>query len=385
MKIAFIGQKGIPSISGGVEKHVEDLATSLVKAGHEVLVYTRPNYTSKKLKNFQGVKLISLPSLGTKHLDAISHTILACLDVIFKREVDIIHFHSIGPSSLIWLVKLLKPKTPVIATYHSQCYFHKKWGSLARLYLKFGEYMCLKLADQVISVSESLKNYAEEKYSRVTACIPNGIIMPKNLRADKIKKWGLEKDNYIVAISRLVQHKGIPYLINAYQALNTDKKLVIVGDGAYTDNYVKFLKELAANNKNIIFTGPQTGDTLKELFFNAYLFVQPSESEGLSIALLEAMSYGRGALVSSITENKEVIKDNNFIFKNKSVISLTYKLNNLLNNKELVKEAGVTNKVNVKENYNWQKKVKDVINIYNHALNYKEEEVYKFRLVKIYK
>ncbi|MFH1822313.1 MAG: glycosyltransferase family 4 protein [Patescibacteria group bacterium] len=385
MKIAFIGQKGIPSISGGVEKHVEDLSTSLVKAGHEVLVYTRPNYTSKKLKNFQGVKLISLPSLGTKHLDAISHTILACLDVIFKREVDIIHFHSIGPSSLIWLVKLLKPKTPVIATYHSQCYFHKKWGSFARLYLKLGEFVSLKFADEVISVSESLKNYAEEKYSRVTICIPNGIIMPKNLKADKIKKWGLAKDNYIVAISRLVQHKGIPYLINAYQSLDTNKKLVIVGDGAYTNDYVNFLKKLAANNKNIIFTGPQTGNTLKELFSNAYLFVQPSESEGLSIALLEAMSYSRAALISSIPENKEVIKDNNFIFKNKSVISLTYKLKNLLDNEKIVKQAGAINKANARENYNWLKKVKEIVNVYNQALNCKQKEVYKFRLVKIYK
>ena len=130
MKIAIIGQKGIPSISGGVEKHVEDLSVRLVQAGHEVLAYTRPNYTNKNLKEHKGVQLISLPSFATKRLDAITHTFRACLDVA-KRDVDVIHFHSIGPSSLIWLVKLLNPHTPVIATFHCQDYLHQKWGVFA--------------------------------------------------------------------------------------------------------------------------------------------------------------------------------------------------------------------------------------------------------------
>ena len=86
MKIALIGQKGIPAISGGIEKHVENLAFNLLEYGHEVYVYTRPNYTSKKLKEYKGINLISLPSIPTKHLDAISHTFLACLNVIFCRN-----------------------------------------------------------------------------------------------------------------------------------------------------------------------------------------------------------------------------------------------------------------------------------------------------------
>ncbi len=154
MKIAFIGQKGIPAKSGGVETHVEDLSTRLVELGHEVLVYTRPNYTDKNLKEFKGVKLVSLASVATKHFDAISHTIRACFDVV-RQDVDVVHFHSIGPSSMIWLVKLLKPGLPVVATFHTRCYEHQKWGRFAKFCLKAAEAICCKFSDQTIAVSKT--------------------------------------------------------------------------------------------------------------------------------------------------------------------------------------------------------------------------------------
>jgi glycosyltransferase involved in cell wall biosynthesis len=165
MKIIMIGQKGIPSRGGGVEKHVEDLSTRLVNAGHEVLAYTRPSYTEKHLKEYKGVRLISLPSVKTKNLDAISHTFLACLHLIFRiRKVDIVHFHAIGPSSLLLLIKIFRPGIKIVSTFHCQDYFHQKWGFFAKTYLKLGEYICCKFSDKTIAVSEELKKYAEKKY-----------------------------------------------------------------------------------------------------------------------------------------------------------------------------------------------------------------------------
>ncbi len=117
MKIAFIGQKGIPAIMGGVEKHVEELAVRLAALGHEVFVYVRHNYTYKNLQEFKGVKLIHLPSISTKHLDAISHTFLATLHALFC-SYDIVHYQAIGPSFLSWIIKLFKRKTLLL--------FHKK-------------------------------------------------------------------------------------------------------------------------------------------------------------------------------------------------------------------------------------------------------------------
>ena len=367
MRIAFIGQKGIPAKFGGVEKHVEDLSRRLAAAGHEVIVYTRPNYTDPQLGIWQGVKLISLPSIGTKHLDAITHTIRAILNVA-RREVDVIHFHSIGPSSLIWLIKLIKPKTPVVATFHMQCYHHQKWGRAARLYLKFGEWVCCNFADRTLVVSRTLQKYAAEKYRKPIIYIPNGVEIRNVTGAENIKAWELAPNNYIVAVSRLVRHKGLQYLIKAFKNLRTDKKLVIVGDGAFIDKYVAELKAMARGDERIIFTGNQIGSALDELFANAYLFVQPSESEGLSIALLEAMSYGRGALVSDIPENLEAVGEQGITFKNKSVRDLREKLTELMLNSEQVSENGRLNRERVRVHYNWNDIAMEIGQIYDQVL-----------------
>lgn len=382
MKIAFIGQKGMPFRFGGVEKHVEDLAVRLAAAGHEVLVYTRPNYTDPSLRRHRGVKLVSLRSIHTKNLDAISHTFRACLDAA-KRDLDLVHFHSIGPSSLIWFFKLLRPKVPVIATYHAQCYTHQKWGAPAKAYLKFGELIACTLADKTIAVSHNLETYAKEVYGNPVTYIPNGVAVNRASGADKIGRWGLRSGSYIVAVSRLVRHKGLHYLIEAFKNLKTDKKLVIVGDGAFTDDYVKEIKESAAENGRIVFTGNQTGDTLDQLFTNAALFVQPSESEGLSIALLEAMAHALPVLVSDIPENREAVGAGSFLFKSKSEKDLEEKLDFLLSNPEIARLSGEVNRRRVEANYNWDTIIEDILKIYREALKEKAENKKRFSRLRL--
>lgn len=370
MKIVFIGQKGIPAKFGGVEKHVSDLATKLAGLGHEVIVYTRSNYTDPDLLEYKGVRLINLPNIATKNLDAISHTFLACLDLIFRRKkVDIVHFHSIGPSSLIWLIRLFKPKTPIVSTFHTQCYFHKKWGVLARTYLKLGEYVCCKFSQKVIVVSKTLKKYVDKKYGIESLNIPNGVYLPSLIKPSIIKeKWGLSSESYILFVARLIRHKGAHYIIDAYKKLKTDKKLVVVGGGFFTDKYVSEVQEMAKDNENIIVTGEQSGKALAELFSNAYCFVQPSESEGLSIALLEAMSYRRMVLSSDIPENKEIVLDNGMTFENKNINSLAEKLQYLLSHPDLVKEKGDKGHSHVAKYYNWNIIVDDILNVYESLL-----------------
>ncbi len=379
MRIAFIGQKGIPGEGGGVEKHVEELSTRLVQHGHEAIVYTRPNYTDKRLKEYRGVKLISLPSVATKNLDAISHTILACLDLIFrKRKVDIIHFHSIGPSSLIWLVKIFKPRTPVISTFHSQCYLHKKWGVFARLYLKSGELASCKLADKTVVISESLKKLAKSKYSTSAEYIPSGAAIKERVAIHEIeKKWGLREGGYILTVSRLLPVKGIHYLIKAYGRIKTDKKLVIAGGGVYTDKYINQLKALAKDNDNIIFTGNLSGEILDELYSNAYLFIQPSEIEGLSVALLEAMSFGLPVLTSDIPENMEAVGGAGLLFKNKDIKDLENQLIYAFNNPDLIREKAKEAKERVKKYYNWDVIVGEIIRVYNEALELKSDSSFR--------
>jgi len=362
MKIAFIGQKGVPTRNGGIEKYTENLALNLVKRDHEVFVYSR-HYYSGGLKEYKGIKIISVLNIRTKHLEAISNTFFACLDVIF-RKVDVINFQAIGPASLIWLVKLFKPKTPIIFTFHCQDYYHQKWGKLARWYLKLGERIGCRWADKVIVTSHVLADYVKQTYNFEPIYIPYGAYTLEKVAVQDIRRWGLEKENYIVYIGRLVRHKGVHYLIAAYKQIKTDKKLVIVGESAYTDSYVQELHQLAAGDDRIIFTGNQSGLVLNELFSNAYLFVQPSEYEGLSVALLEAMGWGLACLVSDIPQMKEGIADSGVTFENKNAADLKIKLEALLNNPEEVKRLGALASQRVNQEYNWSNITSNIEKLY---------------------
>ncbi|MBI5077431.1 glycosyltransferase family 4 protein [Candidatus Falkowbacteria bacterium] len=371
MKIAFIGQKGIPMKFGGVEKHVERLAIGLARKGHQVYVYTRPWYTHAKMKTHKGVHLISLPSIRTKHLDAITHTFLASLDVL-KKDYDIVHYHGVGPSLLAWIPHLFKPRTKVVITFHCIDRQHQKWGALARLALRFGEIAAVKFGHDTITVSKTLQMYCADKYGAKTIYIPNGIDLLPAMPAKEIKKkFSLTKDSYLLFVSRLVKHKGAHYLIEAFNQIKTDKKLVIVGDSAFTDAYVKKIKGLAASNPNIIFTSMVRGGTRlwRELYSNAHLMIHPSESEGLPIVILEGMSFGLPILVSDIPENMEAIAGGHgFSFHSGNVKDLKQKLEHLLRSPKLLKQVGVGARKYVIKNYNWKDIVESVERVYRDLL-----------------
>ncbi len=380
MKIALIGQKGIPMKFGGVEKHVERLAVGLAQKGHDVYAYTRPWYTPKRLKRYQGVNLISIKSINTKNFDAISHTWRSSWHAV-KQGYDIIHYHGVGPSLLAWIPRLFNPKARVIITFHCLDRKHQKWGWLARFALYLGEITAVKFAHDTITVSKTLQFYCSDNYGANTVYIPNGIDLPKFVAPQEIKKLGLEKDKYILFISRLVRHKGAHYLIEAYNSLKTDKKLVIAGGSAFTDDYIKEIKAKAKNNKNIIFTSTvQGGSRLwSELYSNAYAMVHPSESEGLPIVVLEGMSFALPVLVSDIQENMEVVAGGHgFSFENKNVQDLQEKLQYVLDCPKLVKKVGQDARNYVNKNYNWKSIVNSVERVYEEALDvYLQEKEYK--------
>jgi glycosyltransferase involved in cell wall biosynthesis len=386
MKIAFIGQKGVPTKSGGVERHVEELAARLAKKGHEVFLYARNNYTEKSLAEYRGIKIIRLPSISTKNLDAITHTFFATLHALFQNY-DVIHYHSIGPASLSFLIKLFKRKTALIATYHCQDYNHKKWGTFAKLYLKFGELAASVFPDRTIAVSKILGEHIFKKYKRKATIIPNGMDVSPVKESDYLAKWNLQKGGYVVYIGRLIRHKGVHYLIQAFKNLEDKhlargKKLVIVGEGFYTDDYVKELKDSSRGRENIIFTGNLSGEALSQLFSHSYLFVQPSESEGLSLALLEAMGYGKAVLSSDIPENMEPLNDQAAIFfRTGDAADLEEKLVGLINDPVLVKQMGEAGMAKAREEYSWDTVVDKIEASYLDILAQKRN--YKFKTPQI--
>lgn len=335
MRIIMIGQKGLPAREGGVERHVEDLATRLTREGHEVIAYCRASYAPSQTipSSYLGVRLIRVPAIPTKHLETMTQTFLASIHALFCAA-DIIHYHGIGPSLFAWIPRLLAPRVRVIATFHCQDYYHQKWGVFARLVFRIGEVVACTMTHSTIAVSKTIQEYIKKTYGRDAAYLPNAVALGKRMPADRMKSYGLEKGKYLLLVSRMVRHKNIHFVIQGYQRLTRAHvvlpKLVIVGSSCHTDEYVKEVKELASGNQNILFLGEQDTAFLAELYSNARLFVHASASEGLSYALLEAMSYGCPVLVSDIAENKEVLHAVGTTFKTNDLKDFMVRLNETL-------------------------------------------------------
>ena len=373
-RIAMIGHKRIPSREGGVEIVVEELSKRLVKQGYLVEAYNRSGYhvsgrqfDEKRGKYYQGIRIHTIPTFRNTKLNAIVYSILATLRALFGRY-QIIHFHAEGPCIMIWLPKLFGIK--VVATIHGLDWQRSKWGNFASKMLKTGEKMAAKRADAVIVLSSNVQNYFRETYGRETLFISNGIERPRLVEADLIcKEYGIEKNGYYLFLARLVPEKGVHYLIEAYEAMDTDRKLIIAGGRSGDDAYMEMLFRHAEKNKNIIMTNFVQGQLLEELFSNAFAFVLPSDVEGMAISLLEAMSYGNCCIVSDISENTEVVEDKAITFRHGDVADLQHKMEELEEDPELAEKYRIQAADFICAKYNWDMVTNQTIQVYEAVKN----------------
>ncbi len=369
MKIAMIGQKRIPSREGGVEVVVTELSTRLSAMGYQVEAYNRSGYhvSGKEFddgrgKLYKGVRIITVPTFRNGKLNAIVYTVLGTLRALFGRY-DVIHYHAEGPCIMLWLPKLFGIR--VVATIHGLDWQRAKWGNFASYILKAGEKAAARYADEVIVLSRNVQDYFKDVYHRETHYIPNGVNRPEKKEVREIeKKYGLKKDGYILFVARLVPEKGLHYLIEAFRGINTDKKLVIAGGSSHSFEYMEKVQKMAAKDKRILMTDFVQGRVLEELYSNAYVFVLPSDVEGMAISLLEAMSYGNCCLVSDIKENIEVVGDKAEAFAKGNVEDLKRKLTGLLKSPDIVDKYKKESSGFICAKYSWSDVLEQTLALY---------------------
>ena len=373
-KIAMIGHKRIPSREGGVEIVVDEIATRLTRRGYHVDAYNRSGYhvsgkqfDEKRGKIYNGIRLLTIPTFKSSSLNAIVYSVLATFRALFGNY-GVIHYHAEGPCVMLGVPKLFGKR--VIATIHGLDWQRAKWGNFAARVLKYGEKQAAKRADEVIVLSRNVQDYFREEYHRETIFIPNGIDKPCIREARQIREqFGLLGNDYILFLARIVPEKGAHYLIEAYKQLKTDKKLVIAGGDSHAEEYMQKIYQYARENKNMILTGFVQGRVLEELFSNAYVFVLPSDVEGMAISLLEAMSYGNCCLVSDIPENTEVVEDYAVSFRKGNVEDLRAKLEYLLDNPDVTAKYKEKSSDFICRKYNWEDVVDKTIQVYSREGN----------------
>lgn len=373
LNIGMLGHKRIPSREGGIEIAVEELSIRMVERGNTVVCYNRKGhhvagaeFTRGKRDTYKGVRLIEVFTINIRGLAAMTSSVFGAIEASFSH-VDIVHIHAEGPAFMSWLPKLCGKK--VVVTIHGLDWQRAKWGKFASWYIKSGEKNAVKYADEIIVLSQSMKDYFEKEYKRKTIFIPNGVAKPKIVEAKEIKeKWDLDKDEYLLFVGRIVPEKGVHYLIEAFQNIENAslkylrrKKLVVTGSSSDT---AKYMNDLKAMGKNVIFTGFQQDRVLAELYSNAYVYVLPSNLEGMPLSLLEAMSYGNCCVVSSIKECTEVVEDKAVIFEKGNVGDLQLKLKDLIENEDKVTEYKNKAADFICKKYSWDDVVERTIKVY---------------------
>lgn len=373
LRIAMLGHKRIPSREGGVEIVVEELSTRMAALSNSVTVFNRRGHNAagkeydsssynKKQFTYKGVNVKSVPTINRKGLAAVSSSFFACMKAAFGKY-DVVHIHAEGPAYFCDIPHALGKR--VVVTIHGLDWQRAKWGKFASKFINGGEKHAVKYADEIIVLSKAVQDYFKITYDRDTVFIPNGVNRSKIIPAELITdKYGLKKNSYVLYLGRIVPEKGIHYLVNAFKEIKTDKKLVIAGGASDTDEYMGKLRDLAKADDRIIFTGFTQGQELEELYSNAYVYVLPSDLEGMPLSLLEAMSYGNCCLTSDIDECASVIENHGVTFMKSDTDDLKQRLEDLLNNAAVVDNYKSTAADFICNKYNWDDVVDRTLELY---------------------
>jgi glycosyltransferase involved in cell wall biosynthesis len=347
VRVAFIGGRGVVNKYSGIESWYEQAGHELARLGHEVTVYCRSYFTPPGTTH-NGMRIRHLPTIRTKHLETLVHTFLSTLHAI-TGDYDVIHYHCLGPALFSFLPRLVGKKT--VVSVQGLDWQRGKWGAVAARILRLGEAAAVAMPNATIVVSQTLQRHYRDHHQRETIYIPNGATPAQRRPPNRLREWDLTADDYILFLGRFSPEKNCHLLIEAFEKIDSTMKLVLAGGSSHSDAYVQGLRR--HESARIRFLPWISGNDLEELLSNAAVFVLPSELEGLSLALLDAMAAGVCVLTSDIPENREVVDGVGFTFRCGDKTDLERMLDALIRNPEFRRQASIRERERVQNQYQW--------------------------------
>ena len=359
----MLGVKTLPSASG-VEKVVEEVGSRLVARGHEVTVFTRAHLARSGPYEYRGIRVRPTWSIPTKHLDAATHAVAAALSM--DRATDVVHVHTTNFAPAVAISRVRR--IPVVVQSHGLDWRRAKWGAVASTYLWVSDAMSRHWSDDLVVVSRTLEAAYRRRSGRAPVVIPNGVAKWPAYAREDLKPLGLDDRRYILFAARLVPEKGCHVLLDAFDRLEPgDVHLVVAGEDLYDGAYAKTLAARAG--PRVHFVGAVLGDRFRALVQHADVFVLPSELEGLSTGLLEAMAAGRCIVASNLPENAEALGEAGVQFPSGDAAALTGALARVLADGGLRERLGQCARERAFSLYDWDASTELLEKVYQHAAN----------------
>lgn len=374
MKIALIGSRGIPARYSGFETFYEQLGVRLAARGHEVSVYNRSHFIKDVRGSYRGVRLVTLPSIPTKHLDTLTHTLLSSLHAL-TQGYDIAYYSIVGNSPLAWIPRMAGSK--VLLNVDGEDWAREKWGAFARWYQLRCERIACRTAHMIIADAREVRRRYRDLYRTESIFVPYGANIERSDNTEALVRWKIEPQRYLYYVGRFVPENAIDLLIRAFRKIDTDLKLVITGDAPYMDDYKRELYKLAEGDARIVFTGYAFGEDYRQLSSHALLYVQPSGVDGTRPALLDQLGFGNCVVVRNSKVNLEVIQEAGYAFdRDQPEASLTGLLQDLIRHPGKIITMKQTARQRIATYYNWEWVTDFYIDLFSRLINGKPTTSY---------
>jgi glycosyltransferase involved in cell wall biosynthesis len=346
MKLAILGTRGIPANYGGFETFAEELSVRLAARGHDVTVYGRSNNIRYSGKEYKGVKLVILPTIGTKHLDTVAHTFISVLHAVPQRFDCVLICNA---ANAMFAVVPRITGTPVALNVDGIERKRRKWGSLGRMYYRLSEYLSTIIPNVIVTDADVIREYYIQQYGAPSRMIAYGASCDRESTTEVQQKLHIQPRDYLLYVSRLEPENNAHLVIQAYASVHSEKPLLIVGDAPYAHDYIAGLKATA--DTRVRFTGAIYGTGYRELQSHAYLYIHATEVGGTHPALIEAMGAGNCVVVYDTPENHEVVGDCGIFFS--SVDELSQRIQLAIDDPHLVQSYGERARARVQSLYSW--------------------------------
>jgi glycosyltransferase involved in cell wall biosynthesis len=306
MKIAILGTRGIPARYGGFETFAEELSRRLVARGHQVTVYCRHRHSSSF---YEGVRLRYLPAIRHKYLETVAHTFLSTLDVMIRRPDAALYCNA---ANAVFTLLARTAGVPVVLNVDGLERKRKKWNALGRSWYRLSERLSTFCPNQVVSDAATIRDYYRSRYGKETVFIPYGAEVGRLATTAALERLGLESRRYFLYVSRMEPENNALMVREAFESVDTDLKLALVGDAPYAQDYIRRVRD--TRDPRIIIPGAIYGRAYHELLSHCFAYIHATEVGGTHPALIEAM--GRGALTLYLLteENREVAGDAGIAF-----------------------------------------------------------------------
>ncbi len=348
MKIAILGTRGIPANYGGFETFAEECAAGLVARGHLVTVYCRSHYVSKTLETHRGARLVVLPTLKWKYADTIIHTGVSILHALF-RKYDLILICNAANSIYAWIPRIFG--IPVVVNVDGIERLRRKWNFWGKTYYHLCEYLSTFFPSAIVTDAKVIERYYRDRYSAPSVLIPYGARTEKTQSREALEKLGLEPGEYFLYVSRLEPENNAHVVVEAFEKVQTSRKLVVVGDAPYAAKYIEEVR--ATHDPRIVFPGAIYGEGYRQLQSHAFCYIHATEVGGTHPALIEAMGQGNLIIANETPENCEVLGGAGILYHKNDAADLARWLQEITLHSEKYDELRKTALERARSIYSW--------------------------------